>query len=572
MPPRHRSRRAEVAEAMPDRDQLEVDVLIVGGGPAGLAAAIRLRQLAKERGKDDLAVMLIEKAADIGNHGISGAIVDPKGLDELLPGWRDQAPLESPVTSDAMWYMTPGGKLAVPALMMPPMMKNHGKFVASLQKLTKWLGGKAEELGADVFPSFPGQELLWDGDRVIGVRVGDKGVDHNGNPKPNYEPGPDLLAKVVILSEGPRGTLAKQATAKLKLDQGRDPMSYAVGVKELWQCKPGSIPAGMVVHTFGFPLPNETFGGGFLYGMAGDVLDIGLVTGLDYKDPTTDPHDNFQRYKTHPSIAKMLGGAKLLRYGAKAIPEGGYYAMPRNHADGLLVTGDSGGFLNGMRLKGIHLAVKSGMMAAEIGFDAVVAGNSDAATLAAYEDRYKKSWAHDELRIARNFHQGFKGGLFTGMLNAGMSMYAGGRAFGVVDRLHGEAGYAQMKKLSERKPRAVEHRAKIDNVLTFDKLTDVFNSGTMHDEDQVPHLHVADTSICAERCTIEYGNPCQYFCPAKVYEPLFNKAADNGHYDGRLQINFSNCVHCKTCDIMDPYQIITWVPPQGGEGPVYTGM
>ena len=559
---------------MPERDQLEVDVLIVGGGPAGLAAAIRLRQLAKERGKDDLSVMLIEKAGEIGNHGISGAVVDPKGFDELLPGWREDAPLESPVTSDAMWYLSEKGKLAVPGPMMPPLMKNHGKFVGSLQKLTKWMGGVAEELGADVFPSFPGQELLWDGERVIGVRVGDKGVDHNGNPKANFEPGPDLLAKVVILTEGPRGTLVKQAVAKLDLKADRDPEVYAVGVKELWQCPAGTVQAGSVLHTFGHPLPNDTFGGGFIYGMSNDVLDVGFVTGLDYEDPTTDPHDNFQRYKEHPVVAKMLAGGKLIRYGAKAIPEGGLYAMPRLYASGLLLAGDSGGFLNGMRLKGIHLAVKSGMMAAETAFDAVAAGDADATALSAFERRFNESWAYDELRSARNFHQAFEGGLFAGMISAGLSMYTGGRAFGVIDRLKGHAGFARMKKLGERAPQAVERRAKIDNVLTFDKLTDVFNSGTMHDEDQVPHLHVADTQICAERCTVEYGNPCQYFCPAKVYEPLFERTGENGaaHYDGRLQINFSNCVHCKTCDIMDPYQIITWVPPQGGEGPVYTGM
>jgi electron-transferring-flavoprotein dehydrogenase len=560
---------------MPERDQLEVDVLIVGGGPAGLAAAIKLRQLAKERGKDDLSVMLVEKGGDIGSHGISGAVVDPKGLDELIPDWRESAPIEAPVGSDEMWHLSAGGgKFGVPGFAMPPMMKNAGKYVASLQKLTKWLGGIAEEHGADVFPAFPGQELLWDGDRVIGVRVGDKGVDHNGSPKANYEPGPDLLAKVVILSEGVRGTLAKQAIAKLGLDEGRDPQVYAVGIKELWQCAPGTVQAGSVLHTFGFPLPNETFGGGFIYGMQNDVLDIGLVTGLDYMDPTTDPHDNFQKYKQHPAIAAMIEGGKLLRYGAKAIPEGGLYAMPRPYAAGLLLTGDSGGFLNGMRLKGIHLAIKSGIMAAETAFDALVAEKTDAEQLSAFQTAFENSWAYAELRVARNFHQGFKGGLFAGMMNAGLAMYTGGRAFGFIDRLHGEAGYAQMKKLDERAPQASLSRAKIDNVLTFDKLTDVFNSGTMHDEDQVPHLHVADTSICADRCTVEYGNPCQYFCPAKVYEPLFNATGENGStkVDGRLQINFSNCVHCKTCDIMDPYQIITWVPPQGGEGPVYTGM
>jgi electron-transferring-flavoprotein dehydrogenase len=560
---------------MAERDSLEVDVLIVGGGPAGLAAAIKLRQLAAANGKDDLSVMLVDKGGDIGSHGISGAVIDPKGLDELLPDWRESAPVEAPIGSDQMWYlMEGGGKMAVPGFAMPPMMKNAGKFVTSLQKLTKWLGGVAEELGADVFPAFPGQDLLWDGDTVIGVRIGDKGVGHDGKPKANYEPGPDLMAKVVILAEGVRGTLAKQAIPKLNLAEGKEPQVYACGVKELWQCKPGTVEAGGVIHTFGYPLPNETFGGGFIYGMQNDILDIGMVTGLDYMDPTTDPHDNMQKYKQHPAIAAMIEGGKLLRYGAKAIPEGGFFAMPRPYADGLLITGDSAGFLNGMRLKGIHLAIKSGIMAAETAFDAVVAGKTDAETLSAYETRYKDSWAFDEMRVARNFHQGFKKGLFAGMLNAGLAMNTGGRAFGFIDKLDGEEGYEQMRKLDERAPRAFEKRAKIDNVITFDKLTDVFNSGTAHDEDQVPHLHVADTNICRDRCTPEYGNPCQYFCPAKVYDPMFTKSGTNGDtkYDGRLQIDFSNCVHCKTCDIMDPYQIITWVPPQGGEGPVYTGM
>jgi electron-transferring-flavoprotein dehydrogenase len=551
-----------------ERDQLEVDVLVVGAGPAGLAAAIRLRQLAKERGRD-VSVMVIEKGGEIGNHGISGAVLDPRALDELLPDWKSTAPLESPVTADAMWFLTGSGKIKVPFI--PPPLQNHGKYVASLQKLTKWLGSIAEEQGADVFPSFPGQELLWDGDRVIGVRIGDKGVDHNGNPKPNFEPGPDLLAKVVILSEGPRGTLAKQAVEKLRLDAERDPQVYAVGIKELWQCAPGSVQAGSVIHTLGYPNPPELFGGGFIYGMANDVLDIGWVVGLDYKDPTTDPHDLFQRYKLHPAIKPMLEGAKLLRYGAKAIPEGGLFGMPRNYADGLLIIGDSAGFLNGMRLKGIHLAIKSGMLAAETALEALAAGKSDAATLAAVEARFRASWAYDELRLARNFHAGFKGGLLAGMMNAGLSMYTGGRGFGINDHLPNEPGYAQMVKITERPPREREKRVKVDNVLTFDKLTDVFNSGTMHDENQPAHLHVADLDICANRCTVEYGNPCQYFCPAAVYEPLFERKAD-GAIEGRLQLNFTNCVHCKTCDIMDPYQIITWVPPQGGEGPVYTGM
>jgi len=375
---------ADVLEGatMAERDQLEADVLIVGGGPAGLAAAIKLRQLAKAAGRDDLEIYLVDKGREIGAHGISGAVLDPKGLDELIPDWLETAPVESAVTSDAMWYLNPNGsKLAVPGFAMPPMMKNHGKYVTSLQKLTKWLGGIAEEHGVSLLPEFAGQELLWDGNRCIGVRVGDKGVGHDGKPKSNYEQGPDLLAKVVILSEGVRGTLAKQAIAKLGLDADRDPQVYACGVKELWQCKPGTVTPGSVLHTFGHPLPNETFGGAFIYGMQDDILDIGMVTGLDYEDPTTDPHDNMQRYKQHPAIAAMIDGGKLLRYGAKAIPEGGLYAMPKLYADGLMLTGDSGGFLNGMRLKGIHMAIKSGIMAAETAFDAIVAGSFGAETL-----------------------------------------------------------------------------------------------------------------------------------------------------------------------------------------------
>ena len=551
---------------MPERDSLEVDVLFVGAGPASLAGAIHLSHLAKAH-NCEISVMVIEKGGEVGSHGISGAVLDPKALDELLPDWRERdAPVEAPVSSDALWFLTERGKIAAP--IVPPMMNNTGKYVASLQRISKWMGSLAEEAGADVFPSFPGQELLWDGERIVGVRIGDKGLDHNGNPKANYEPGPDLFAKVTILGEGPRGTLAKQAVSRLRLDEDREPQVYAAGIKELWQCPPGSVQPGSVIHTLNYPLPTDTFGGGFIYGMKDDVLDVGFVVGLDYKDPTTDPHNEFQRFKTHPSVRALLEGAKLLRYGAKAIPEGGLFAMPRLYADGLMMIGDTAGFLNGMRLKGIHLAMKSGMLAAQTAFEALQAEKTDAATLGAYEVAFKASWAYTEMHSARNFHQGFKNGLFAGMLNTGLGMVTGGRGFAVKERLQGEEGYAQMRKAGYKPPESP--RAVIDNVITFDKLTDVFSSGTMHEEDQPCHLHVEDTNICRDRCTVEYGNPCQYFCPAQVYEPMFERA--DGVVEGRLQINFSNCVHCKTCDIMDPYQIITWVPPQGGEGPVYTGM
>ncbi len=552
---------------MAERDQLEVDVLFVGAGPASLAGAIRLGQLAKEAGRE-LEILVIEKAAEIGNHGLSGLVLDPKSIEELLPNWLDLgAPVEAPVGRDELWFLTSGGKIKAP--FTPPQLNNHGKYVASLQRLTKWMAEQAETLGVQVFGEFPGQELLWQGDRVVGVRTGDKGVDHAGNPKSNYEPGADLLAKIVILGEGPRGTLAKQAIPRLNLDAGREPQVYAAGVKELWQLPDGRFPAGSVIHTLGYPLPPETFGGGFIYGMKENVLDIGHVTGLDYKNPTTDPHNELQRMKEHPEIRKMLDGATMIRYGAKAIPEGGFFAMIRPYADGLMICGDSAGFLNGMRLKGVHLAMKSGMMAAETAWDALLAEKYDAAQLAAYEERFRNSWAFTEMRGARNFHQGFEHGMWAGMFNAGLSTFTGGRAFGFIDKLSAKPGYERMEKAGY-KP-AETPRAKVDNVLTFDKLTDVFNSGTVHEEDQPCHLKVADTNVCRDRCTVEYGNPCAYFCPAKVYEPMFEKDG-SGKVEGRLQINFTNCVHCKTCDIADPYQIITWVPPQGGEGPVYTGM
>jgi electron-transferring-flavoprotein dehydrogenase len=552
---------------MPERDSLEVDVLLVGGGPASLAAAIRLRQLAAAAGSD-LSVMVIEKGGEIGNHGLSGAVVDPRSLLELFPGEDITGGLDAPVSSDAMWFLTGSGKLAAP--FVPPVLNNHGKYVASLNRLAKWLGEKAEALGADVFPAFPGQELLWDGERVVGVRVGDKGIGADGQPRANFEPGPDLFAKVVVLGEGPRGTLAKTAVAKLGLDRDRDPQVYAVGIKELWQVPAGRFAAGRVIHTLGAPLPTDTFGGGWIYGMNGDLIDIGLVVGLDYADPTTDPHNLFQQMKLLPAIRPLLEGGTMVRYGAKAIPEGGLHAMPRLYADGLVLVGDTGGFLNGLRLKGIHLAIKSGMLAAEAIFAALADGRSDAASLSSYEERFRASWAFTELHAARNFHAGFKSGLWGGMVNAALGTLTGGRGFGIHDRLSGHEGYERMRPLARGAPRAVAARVAIDNVLTFDKVTDVYKSGTMHAEDQPAHLHVADRSICADRCTVEYGNPCQYFCPASVYEPQFEER--DGKVQGRLHLNFTNCVHCKTCDIMDPYQIITWVPPQGGEGPVYTGL
>jgi electron-transferring-flavoprotein dehydrogenase len=575
-----------------ERDVLEVDVLFVGAGPASLGGAIRLAQLYEDHNRaiksgaktgPELStenILVIDKAGTIGDHGISGAVLDPRGFRDLLGDFLAAGcPVEGPVTSDALWLMGKSGHFKVPIL--PPPLNNHGKYVASLNKLVKWMAGVAEAKGVQVFAEFPGQTLLYDGDRVTGVRIGDKGVDKGGNPKPNYEPGADLLAKVTVLGEGPRGTLAKQLESKLHLSDGKNPQVYAIGIKELWQMPKGTTPSGQVIHTLGFPLDNDTFGGGFIYSMADDIWDIGLVVGLDYKNPQLEPHAEFQRFKTHPSVARLLAGGQMIRYGAKAIPEGGWWSMPRPYADGVLLVGDTAGTLNPMKLKGIHLAIKSGMLAAETIYDALLAGDTSKARLAAYEGRVRDSWMREELAAARNFHQGFDHGRVAGMLNAGLGMITGGRGFGYADRLPGRPGHEKMEKLVDYFGRNVPgfERPRYDGKLTFSKLDDVFKSGATHEENAPCHLHVLDKTVCATRCAAEFGNPCEHFCPANVYE-MVPKAAGSpeltmaGFSDSgkRLQINFANCVHCKTCDIMDPYQIIDWVPPEGGGGPVYTGL
>ncbi len=575
-----------------ERDVLEIDVLFVGAGPASLGGAIRLAQLYETHNQavrsgaksgPELStenILVIEKARSVGDHGISGAVMNPKALEELLGDFVSAGcPVESIVTGDHLWFMNRSTHLRAP--LMPPPLKNHGRYVMSLNRLVKWMAGVAESLGVQVFPESPGQELLYDGDRISGVRMGDKGVDRDGRPKTNYESGPDLIAKLTILGEGPRGTLAKQLEGKFDLCNGRNPQVYSIGIKELWQMPKGTTAAGQVIHTLGYPLDNDTFGGGFIYSMADDVWDVGFVVGLDYKNPLLEPHAEFQKFKAHPSVAKLLNGGQMFRYGAKAIPEGGWWAMPRPYADGVLLTGDSAGTLDPMKLKGIHLAIKSGMLAAETALEAVLENDSSKERLASYERRINRSWIRQELYASRNFHQGFHSGRIAGMLNAGLGMISGGRGFGVKDRLPGHAGHERMEKLVDYFGRNVPgfERPKYDNTLTFNKLDDVFRSGTIHEENAPSHLIVRDTDICASRCAHEYGNPCQYFCPANVYEmipatvdaPSISKDgfSDSGK---RLRINFANCVHCKTCDIMDPYQIIDWVPPQGGGGPVYTGL
>ena len=555
-----------------ERDTLEMDVLLVGAGPANLSCALHLTNLinahnerAKARGEkplDEINIAVIEKAAEIGAHQLSGAVLDPVSLRELIPDFEKhgQAPLEAPVGEEHVYFLTKRGKIELPVL--PPPLRNHGNYVVSLNKLIRWLGDKCEAAGVNLFPEFPGAEVLYDGDKVTGVRTGDKGIDKNGNAKPNFEPGVDIVAKVTVLGEGVRGSLTKQLISRLKLDAASDPQVFSVGIKELWEMPDNRFPAGSVIHTMGWPLDSHTFGGSWIYGMRDRVINVGLAIGLDYRDPRLDPHHEFQKFKTHPFIADLLKGGKLIRYGAKAMPVGGWYTIPQLAADGVMIVGDSGSLLNGERLKGIHTAIRSGMIAAETILEAFVADDYSRNVLGRYETRLKESHVGKELYKSRNFHQAFDRGRNLGLMTAGISTVTGG---GLPRRLKIKAGHQHMEKLDGAKgDRYADLR--YDDKLTFAKLTDVYYSSTHHDEDQPAHLKVVDFNICAERCTVEYGNPCQNFCPASVYEMVEDKGKR------RLQINFSNCVHCKTCDIMDPYQIINWVTPEGGGGPNYRNM
>ena len=559
------------------RETLEVDVLFVEAGPAGLSGAIHLKDLVRQHNQEiqsgrksgklleDPSVLVIEKGKEVGAHSLSGAVLDPRGLSELVGDFlKEGAPLDRKVVADDFYFLTERGKIRAP--IVPPPLRNHGNYIISLNKLVRWLAARAEAAGVEVLPGFPGAETLYQDDRVAGVRVRDQGLDREGKPKSNFEPGVDIRARVTVLSEGTHGSLAKQVINRLKL-QGREPQVWALGVKELWEAPDGRTQPGRVIHTMGYPLRSDTFGGGWIYSMERNLVSLGLVVGLDYPDPLLDPHREFQRFKLHPLVRTILEGGKLLRYGAKTVPEGGYYAMPRPYADGLLLIGDTAGFLNAMRLKGVHLAMKSGMLAAETILDGLLQDDFSSRTLSGFETRFRSSWAHQELWKVRNFHAGFKHGLFWGLIQSGLQLVSGGR--GLVDPLPSVAGHQRLRQVAgyHGRPDARPAPMRFDGQLSFDKLTDVYNSGTLHEENQPVHLVVADTNLCSTRCLAEYGNPCQYFCPAAVYEMV---ARDGGGL--RLQINAANCVHCKTCDIMDPYQIINWVTPEGGGGPDYQGL
>jgi electron-transferring-flavoprotein dehydrogenase len=592
---------------MIEREQIEMDVVFVGAGPANLAAALHLKKKLAEHDElvekgfrhgrkiGDLEIAIVEKGSFVGAHILSGAVMDPIAIRELMPDFLAQGcPVDTVVTDDAAWYLTKKRSFTAP--ITPPPLKNKGKYIISLSKICEWLGEKCEEAGINIFPEFPAAEVLYDkDDAVIGVRTGDKGLDKDGQPKANFEPGVDLLAKVTVLGEGSRGSLAKQVTARLGLDQGKEPQVFSIGVKELWEVPDGRFPEGLAVHTLGFPSDTRTYGGGWIYGLKDNGVSIGYVTGLDYEDPLIDPHAEFQKFKSHPKIAQILAGGKMVKYGAKSINAGGYYTMPKLYADGVLLVGDSASFLNGQRVKGIHTAMKSGMLAAETIVGAFEHEDFSSKTLRHYDEKVNLSWIYDELHPVRNFHGAFQKGRWSGLINTGLQFLTKGLAWGFMPKEHHVPGYERMQMLNgksdafRRSPGGAVKAAtltrglgpndhlkmadryadlSLDKKLTFDKVTDVFHAGVAHNEDQPSHLHILDTEICATRCAEEYGNPCQRFCPAAVYE--MEESPATGRRE--LKVNFSNCVHCKTCDIADPYQIINWVTPEGGGGPNYKGM
>lgn len=556
------------------REVLEMDVVFVGAGPASLAGAYHLARLIEDHNGGDgnepieAEIAVLEKGLELGSHAFSGAVVDPVAFRELLGERWQEAPFEAPVAKDRLVWLSEARAVSLPP---PPMMSNRGYHVASLGKLVKWLGELVEEKGVSVFPGFPASEVLLEDDSVVGVRTQDQGVDREGNRKANYQPGMDLRTRCTVLGEGVRGSLVKQLDGHLDLWAGKNPMTYAIGLKEHWELPEGRLAPGDVIHTMNWPLGSSVYGGGFLYGMQDGLAAVGLVVGLDYENPWLDPHDEFQRWKTHPKIAGLLEGGKMVNYGAKAIPEGGWFSMPRLAGDGFLIVGDSGGFLNAQKLKGISLGMKSGMLAAETIFECLKAGDFGEEALGAFPRKVEESWLKKDLWKVRNFHQGFEKGLLGGMVQGALGFLTGGRGWGVKERLPAEPGHERMRRLDRPQGEGLRKRPTPahDGELTFDRLADVYNSGTSHEEDQPVHLLVHDPEICVTRCTVEYANPCERFCPAAVYEMVEDAASPHGR---RLQINASNCVHCKTCDVQDPYQIITWVTPEGGGGPSYGRM
>lgn len=554
------------------RETMEADVVIVGGGAAGLSAAYQISVLIEKHNEkaasdssltaiNDPMILVLEKGAEIGSQSLSGAVLNPKALSELIPDYKEKGcPIESVVQEDSAYFLTRTKAVKFPVT--PPPFKNIGNLIISLSKFNRWLAQQCEARGINIFPGFAAVEALYEGDKIVGVRTGDKGLDKSGKPKGNFEPGLIIKSKVTVFAEGTRGSLFQQVAKKLNLWEGKNPEVFEEGVKEIIQMPPGTVKPGVVIHTAGFPL-DRTIGGTWVYTMPGDRISIGLVVYLDSQDPFLDPHRELQRFKTHPWMMELLKGGKVVAYGGKTLPAGGYYSMPKLQGQGWMVCGDTAGMVDVKKLKGIHLAMKSGMLVAESVVDQLTAKTSD------YAEKVEASYVGKELYKVRNFHQTLTKGFFASLPILALHELTGGR--GLRDRVpiqHIDAKTTQKVdtywgKLGGNHPDL--KLPKPDNVLFFDKLSSVYLTGTMHDEDSPNHLILGDGDICRTVCAPEYSSPCNHFCPANVYEMV-----DKGNAGKDLQINYTNCIHCKTCDIKCPFENISWTVPEGGGGPRYT--
>ena len=561
----------EILNTHGPRESMAYDVVVVGGGPAGLSAAIRLKQLAQEKGHD-VSVVVLEKGSEPGAHILSGAIMDPIALTELFPKWKEMgAPLNQPVTEDIFLMTTETGATRVPNFTLPPCFHNDGNYIISLGNFTRWLGEQAEALGVEIFPGFTAAEVLYNEDgSVKGVATGNLGIGKDGEPTDNFQLGMELHAKYTVFAEGARGHLGKQVIAKFKLDEGKDPQSYGIGIKELWEIDPARHKAGLALHSAGWPLDEKTYGGSFLYHMEDNKVVVGFVVGLDYTNPWLSPFEEFQRFKTHPNIrwyfegdeAKGIAPAKRISYGARAITAGGILSLPKTVFPGGALIGCEAGYLNASRIKGSHAAIKTGMLAAEAAYDALQAGRQHD-ELSAYPEAFQKSWLFTELNRARNFKQWFKKGRTVGTLMTGVEQFLlRGHVPWTIRRT--AADHTYLKPAAECKP--IQY-PKPDGKLTFDRLSSVFISNTNHEENQPAHLTLKDASVPVGINLAKFAGPEARYCPAGVYEYVKNEDQSD-----RLQINAQNCVHCKTCDIKDPTQNIVWVTPEGGGGPNYSGM